>query len=192
MRPTTGTAHLAIWLGSLSICVTPARAQAFLELGGGWSYMAPAPASQNYSRSYDIRASIGQRLSRDVLLRFDAVVNQFDETVPYISHFNNPGCPIPSCSIQYYDRHNNGVAGLTANAIANLDARGFLYVIAGAGIYDTYGGTPRLSTGVSAGGGVTVPLHARLRLFVEARSHFLLGANEQPPWVAPITIGLRW
>ncbi len=187
ISPRTG----AICLGALLACPVTADAQTFIEVGGGWSYMAPAPTGQDFSRSYSIRASIGQRLSHDVLLRFDAVVNQFGETVPYISHLNNPG-PIGGSSTLYYNRRYNGVAGLTADAVANLDARGILYVLGGAGFYDTYGGTPRLSTGLSAGAGIAVPIDARLRIFAEARSHFLFGAGEQPPWVAPITIGLRW
>lgn len=181
----------AVELGCLLVCPLPTYAQSFVEVGGGWSYMAAAPPGQSYSRSYNFQASIGSQLSQDVLVRFDAFVSHFAETVPYISHLNNP-CPIPSCGTTYYNRPTNGVAGLTADALANLDARGILYVLGGAGFYDTYGGTPRLSTGLSVGAGVAVPIAARLRLFAEARSHFLFGANRQLPWLAPITVGFRY
>jgi hypothetical protein len=37
-----------------------------------------------------------------------------------------------------------------------------------------------------------VPVGGRLRVVLEAREHFLFGANNQPPWLVPITIGLRY
>jgi hypothetical protein len=69
-------------------------------------------------------------------------------------------------------------------------------VIGGVGLYDAYRSAGRseagLRGGVSAGAGIAVSVAARLRVLVEARYHDVLGATTQPPWIVPITIGVRF
>ncbi len=182
----------AVGIGCLLFCATPVGAQTFIEVGGGSNYLAPPPAGQSYGHGFNVRASIGRQFTPDFLIRFDAFTNQFAETVPLVSRLNNPGPVCNGCPPPVYSRPYNGIAGLSASGLVNVDARGMFYVIGGAGFYDTYGGAPRLSTGVSAGAGVSVPVGGRFRAFVEAREHFLFGANSQPPWLVPITVGLRY
>jgi hypothetical protein len=43
----------------------------------------------------------------------------------------------------------------------------------------------------SAGGGITVQLHGRSQVFVEARYHDLLGASIQPSWLVPLMFGIK-
>jgi hypothetical protein len=179
-------------LACLLVCARPTGAQTFVELGGGWNYLAPPPAGQSYGHGFDVQASIGRQFTPDFLIRFDAFTNQFAETVPLVSRLNNPGPICNGCPPPVYTRPYNGVAGLTASGLVNVDARGMLYVIGGAGFYDTYGGAPRVSLGLSAGAGVSVPVGGRFRAFAEAREHFVFGANSQPPWLVPITVGLRY
>lgn len=175
----------------------PADAQAFAEFGGGWNHLPPAPSSQGYAPGFSIQASIGWQLASRFLLRIDAVAVQFDDTVqvrwpgPPLCVFTTVSNPPPcgySNVIQTVD-----VVGATANAILNVDPRGFFYLIGGTGFYSTNdAGPPRISIGVSAGAGITVPIASHLRIFAEARDHILLTNDNRPPWLVPITIGLRY
>src|ERR1017187_8628460 len=45
--------------------------------------------------------------------------------------------------------------------------------------------------GASAGVGVSVPIHANLRAFVETRYHLLFGTTAELPWIVPVTAGFR-
>ncbi len=178
---------------SLLVCARPTGAQTFVEFAGGWNYVGPAPAQayETYSHGFNLRASIGRPLTSRFLLRFDAFTSQFDEKT---TTYAFPPCLFagPCTAIPSYVFQSEGVAGLTANGLLNLDPRGVFYAVAGAGLYDTYGGPAKLNIGVSAGAGISVPINTRLHVVVEARFHDLLGATYGPLRVLPITVGLRY
>ena len=69
----------------------------------------------------------------------------------------------------------------------NIDPRGILYLVGGAGLFSAN----KLQSGLSAGAGLTVPVGRRLRGFAEARWLGPLGSRAVASWVVPITIGLR-
>jgi hypothetical protein len=92
------------------------------------------------------------------------------------------------------------VAALSANWLVDVDPRGILYGIGGAGVYDVDDRSQKsgVSLGVSAGAGIAVPVGGGLRAFVEARYHVLrieqvlLGTTARPPWIVPVTFGVRF
>jgi hypothetical protein len=177
---------VAALLGCLSVFPAAASAQAFVELGGGWNYVAPV-ASVASSNGSNIRASIGWQVAPNFRWRVDAFTSQFDARTLLSLPCPSFGCPA-SAYIQ-----SERVNGLTANGLVNVDPRGILYVIGGAGLYDVQPGTPEeWHFGVSAGAGIAVPVSSHLRAFVEARWHGLLGATLGPQWLVPITIGFRY
>jgi hypothetical protein len=197
VRSSFRTACAALALGCLLAFPAAARAQTFFELGGGWNYVAPAhagdPAADKYSRGFNVRASLGRQLAPGFRLRLDAFTSQFDDKY-YPPMFCTDLYPCGPLLVE-----SVGIAALTANGLLNVDPRGILYVIGGAGVYDVYGHTTSqrsrengLSVGVSAGAGISVPVGARLRAFAEARYHVLLGTTAQPPWLVPITVGVRF
>ncbi len=185
-------ACVALALGCLLALPAPAGAQRFYEIGGGWNYLAPAPEGDGYTRGFNIRASLGWQLAPRVRLRFDAFTSQFDDSV----QLPPPICLAIYVCAPFYNVEPVRVAGLTANGLLNVDPRGILYVIGGAGFYDVYGRPGShdagLRVGVSAGAGISVPVGGRLHAFVEARHHELLFATTQPPWLVPITVGVRF
>jgi hypothetical protein len=131
--------------------------------------------------------SIGRELASKFRVRFDAAVTQFDHEMPVF-----PPCPIGGCTQSFYNTKTNGVIGLTANGLVNLDPRGIVYLIGGAGVYNAYVPSAELHIGVSAGAGIVVPVGARLHAFAEARWHDLFGGTLGPSWLVPITVGLRY
>jgi hypothetical protein len=177
LRSRWSTLWVAVWLGCLLVCPAPARAQTFVELGGGWN--VPAGASHGGS---NFRASLGWQVAPNFRWRIDAFTNQFDYTTTNTFPCPSVGCGVPS----------ERVNGLTANGLVNVDPRGIFYVIGGAGLYDVETQTTELHFGVSAGAGIAVPVVSHLRAVVEARWNGLLGATSGPPWLVPITIGLRY
>jgi hypothetical protein len=183
------TPYIAIGLGCSLIWASPIRAQAFVQLGGGWNYLAPSPgvAGETYTRGLNIEAAIGRALAPNVSVRLDAFTLQFDHNVRY-----NPPCPSPGCTESYYNAQANSVAGITANGLLNVGSSGIFYVIGGAGLYDAHVPGAELHFGISAGGGITVPVGPSLRAFAEARWHGLLGATTGPSSLVPITLGLRY
>lgn len=185
LRSRWSTLCAAIWLGCLLVCPAPACAQAFVELGGGWNYVAPVPNLESYSNSLNARASIGWQVAPNFRWRIDAFTNQF-----HITGFALP-CPAFGCSGPGYSFQSEAVNGLTANGLVNVDPRGIVYVIGGAGLYDVHAQTTERHFGVSAGGGLAVPVAAHLRAVIEARWHGLFGATSGPTWLVPITLGLR-
>jgi hypothetical protein len=183
------TSHLATCIAGalwcLLVAASPARAQGFFEFGGGWNYFAPPPAGESYSQAYNLRASIGRRVSRRILMRFDIIVNQFQKR-----ELLSEPCPVQGCDDV---SQSGGITAFTGNALFNLDDQGIFYLSAGTGIYDAInGGGGIVTLGLSAGAGVAVPISSRLRVFAEARDHVILATGSQPPWFAPITIGLRY
>jgi hypothetical protein len=185
--------RITAWIAGAACCllVVPysAGAQSFVELGAGWNYYAPAAQPESYRQTYNIRASIGQQISPRVLIRFDALVNQFQQQV----FRGGEPCPFASCAPQYISQVG-GITALTANALVNVDERGIFYISGGSGIYDTNANSDpaKVSIGVSAAIGITVPVGVRLRAFLEARDHIMLASGSQPPWFVPITFGLRF
>lgn len=197
VRSSNSTARVALGLAGLLACAAPARAQSFAELGGGWNYPAPAAGLDAYSHGYNVRASLGHRLAPRVRVRFDASVSWFDEKLQWY-----PPCPYPGCNGPAFQHGTAYVAALSANWLVNVDPRGILYGIGGAGVYDVdgYNGFQQngVTLGVSAGAGIAVPVGGGLRAFVEARYHVLridqvlLGTTARPPWIVPVTFGVRF
>lgn len=153
----------------------------------------------NHSDGLNLRASIGRRLAAKFLIRLDAVSNQFNVRVP---HAQNAICPANVvCPSYFYETHPERANGLLANALVNIDPRGFLYLIGGAGLYDVdvqvESGVPPIDAtewhfGLSGGAGITVPLMLHLRFVVEVRWHALYGGTSGSPWFIPVTVGLRY
>lgn len=181
------TMFVAVWLGCLVVCPAPARAQTFVELGGGWNHVAPVPSGVSYGSGSNLRASIGWQVAPNFRWRIDAFTSQFDVKTSIVQP-----CPSFGCSGPGYDFQSERVNALTANGLANVDPRGILYVIGGAGLYEVHTQTAEWLFGVSAGAGIAVPVATHLRAVVEARWHGLLGSTSGPPWLVPITVGLRY
>jgi hypothetical protein len=181
LRSRWSTMCAAVSLGCLFACPAPARAQAFVELGGGWN--APTSVSSGGS---NFRASIGWQVEPSFRWRIDAFTNQFDAktSIAY-------PCPSFGCSPGLLAPPER-VNGLTANGLVSVDQRGVFYLIGGAGLYDVEQQTTELHFGVSAGAGIAVPVAPHVRAVVEARWHSLLGATAGPTWLVPITVGLRF
>lgn len=187
IRSSLSFACVAVGLGCLLACPLPARAQTFVEFSGGWNYLGPAPAGDNYANGYNVRASIGRVVAPNVRVRFDLFTSEFDHNVQFY-----PPCAYPGCTHAYYNTQSMGVAGLTVNGLVNIDPRGIVYVIGGAGLYDVHGTNHELRAGVSAGAGIAVPVGVRLRAVVEARWHGLTSTTVGPSWLVPITVGFRY
>lgn len=171
-------------------CPSPARAQAFVELGGGWNYVTPAaatPHGDTYGHGLNARVSVGRELAPNFRMRIDVLGIQFDHNVQYY-----PPCPAPGCTRSYYDVQSNSVVGVTVNGLLNVDPRGILYIVGGPGVYDAFVPSAELHLGVSVGAGVAVPIRAGLRAFAEARWHHLFGGAAAPSQFLPITVGLRY
>ena len=84
------------------------------------------------------------------------------------------------------------MSGLIANGLVNVEPRGILYAIGGAGLYNVRAQTTEWHFGASAGAGIAVPVTAHLRAVVEARWHGVLGNTSGSAWLVPITVGLRY
>ena len=118
----------------------------------------------------------------------DADFAQFDDAVQYY-----PPCAPPGCTHTSYYTQTNFLAGLSVNALANLDRRGLGYVVGGGGA--GFGGdasTDALHLRVTAGAGVAIPSGDRLRLVVEARWLGLVGGTQKASWLIPFTVGVRY
>lgn len=182
---------VAAWLGFLVVSPAPADAQTFVELGGGWNCLASVPSGAHYGTGSNVRASIGWQVAPNFRWRIDAFTSQFDVRTTIVQPFVQP-CPSFGCSGPGFDFQSERVNGLTANGLVNVDPRGILYVLGGAGLYDVHTQTTEWHVGVSAGAGIAVPVATHLRAVVEARWHGLFGSTSGPPWLVPITIGLRY
>jgi len=182
---------VAAWLGFLVVNPAPARAQTFVELGGGWNYLSSVPSGADYGAGSTVRASIGWQVAPNFRWRMDAFTSQFDVRTTIAQPFAQ-ACPTFGCSGPGFDFQSERVSGLTANGLVNVDPRGILYVLGGAGLYDVRTQATEWHVGVSAGAGIAVPVATHLRAVVEARWHGLLGSTSGPPWMVPITVGLRY
>jgi Outer membrane protein beta-barrel domain len=172
------------------ICARPVSGQTFVELGGGWSYVAPTPSGQAYSAGANLRASIGREVTPNFRLRLDALWNQFDDRTQV---FANYPCPSTGCAqTSYTSQQWSTVVGLTGNGVLNVDPRGILYVVGGAGVYDVNGIAGEIHVGVSAGAGITVPVSVHMRAFAEGTWHGLLGNTAGPSRFLPVTFGFRF
>lgn len=181
------SACVSIGLGCLLVGAARARCQTFVEFAGGWTSMVSAPPGDYYTRGISIRASVGSQIAPNLGWRIDLFTSEFDHNVQFY-----PPCAFPGCTHPYYNAQSVSVDGLTANAMVNVDARGIFYVIGGAGLYDLRGPASELHLGASLGAGIAVPVSTRLRAVVEARWHGVAGATAGPPWLVPITFGLRF
>lgn len=182
------TCARVMWGAALvGVATTPARAQTFVEVGAGWNFVAPAPFGDFYRRGYDVRVSAGRHLSPRIGLRLDLSLSEFPHDVQ-----EYPPCAFPGCTHPYYNETQVGVAGVSANVVANVDRSGLLYVLGGAGVFDLYHLPASLFGGLSFGAGISVPVHGRFRAFVEADDHIFFGAGTQPPWIVPLSFGIRY
>jgi hypothetical protein len=128
------------------------------------------------------------------MLRLDAFVSQHgtkDSTEVF------PPCAFPGCQpLWTFNRRTDGVAGLMLNGIVELDPRGFVYLVGGAGVDDAFGRTSanynETHLAGSFGAGFTVPIGARLRAVLEAQLHGMFGPTKGTPWFVPITVGVRY
>jgi hypothetical protein len=159
----------------------------FVELGAGLNFVSPVPSGVSYGSGSNLQASIGWRVEPKIRLRVDLLTSQFD-----VKEMVNTPCSSFGCSGPVFSFHSESVNGVTANILADVDARGILYLIGGAGLYDVHTQTTERHFGVSAGAGIAVPMGSRLRGVVEARWHSLFGATAGPTWLMPITVGLRY
>ena len=185
--PPCSTARLGALLGFLLLLASPARAQSFVELGGGWNYLATPPATNTYTNSFNVRASVGQPISPNFVVRFDATLIQFDRNFPIIA----PCLPGVECNVAPGDELTD-VVGLAVSGLVSLDQRGIFYLTGGAGLYDTRTSTGEVRLGFSGGAGIAVPLRKGLRAVVEARCFSLIDSSRAPSWFAPVTVGLRF
>lgn len=180
---------VAIWLGLLVVSAAPARAQVFVELGGGWNFVEPLDAPGSFHRSgSSIQASIGQQVASHFGWRVDLSTSQFEvEQGPL-------PCPSTGCSPSAYLQPER-VSGLTANGVLSVDPRGILYVLGGAGYYQVNVidfPMTEFHFGLSAGAGVAVPIAGHLRVFAEARWLGLFGYTAGPSQLVPVVVGLRF
>jgi hypothetical protein len=187
LRSRWSTGYAAVALGCLFVIPAPARAQMFVELGAGLNFISPVPSGVSYGSGSNLQASIGWKVEPKIRLRVDVLTSQFD-----VKAMVNTPCQSFGCSGPVFSFHSESVNGVTANILADVDARGILYLIGGAGLYDVHTQSTERLIGVSAGAGIAVPMGSRLRGVVEARWHGLLGATSGPAWLVPITVGLRY
>ena len=187
LRSRWSSVYLAVAFAGSLLTAASASAQSFVQLGGGWTAVAPVPSTVHYSGAWNLQASIGWKVSETVRWRIDALASQFDVR----SAVSFP-CPSFGCSGPGFSYEHESVNALTANALVNLDPRGLLYVIGGAGIYDVTTQKTTWLVGGSVGAGIALPLGDRLRAVAEARWHGLAGASSGPTWLVPITVGLRY
>ena len=186
LRSHWSTMGVAVLLGCLFVCPAPARAQTFVELGGGWNVFPTVPTGESAFSGSTFRASVGWQASPKFRWRIDATTYHFDSNRGGVTPIYP--CPSFGCGGDQSERVN----GLSANGLVSLDSRGILYVIGGAGLYSVTFLTTDWRAGVSAGAGIAVPVASRLRVVLEARWNVLLGTTYGPPGLVPITIGFRY
>ena len=200
-------------IAALAACVGHVRsaaAQWIPEIAGGWSYRQAAPPndgfhSDHYGLGFNARLSVGRRIADHLLLRLDAFVSQSSENDTTWLPGAEACIAASGCSVVWSANHlTKGVAGLTMNAIVELDPRGVFYVIGGTGVDNAYGHTPAgagdpatfsyndVRLAASLGAGIALPIAAHLRATVEARVNRIIGATSGTQWFAPIAIGLRY
>lgn len=172
---------------ALLVCPVNVRAQTIVEVGAGWNYPGTGPFGLPYTRGWTARVSVGPQLAQNFLLRIDATMSQFRDSVQF-----SPPCPSPGCTHAYYNAESVNVLGVVANGILNLDRRGIFYLIGGVGAYDVNARDHALHVGLSGGAGIAMPIGARLRAVAEARWNGLVGNTTGPSWFAPVTFGLRY
>jgi hypothetical protein len=173
----------------MMVVAPPVFGQTFFELGAGWSYLAApvTPQIGTYGRAVNGRVSIGRQVAPRVRVRADVMGLHFDQSVQYF-----PPCAAPGCTHPYYKTQSNDIVGVIGNGLVDVDRRGILYLIGGAGAYGAFVQSTERHLGVSAGAGIALPVGTDLRVFVEATGHHLFGRTTGPSRFVPITIGLRY
>jgi len=162
-------------------------AQRFVEIGAGWTHLASSHAlSEKIGNGANVRASIGVPLTPRVSGRLDLAGTFFHRKSEYF-----PPCPAPGCSHPFYTSDANAVLGLTANDLLNIDQRGVFYLIGGPGVYLADGRASELHLGGDAGVGVSIPFGG-MHALVEAKVSRLFGSTTGPPWMVPVSLGLRF
>jgi hypothetical protein len=159
------------------------------ELSGGWGVVGnvPSSAAGSFSSALAIRASLLLHLPDNPSARFDALLlqvnRQFSEPQP---------CPTTGCTQANVTRLKSTIAGVSANAIFNLDSQGTLYAVAGAGGYDENILSDEYHLGLTAGIGFALPAGSRVRVVGEAQWLAIIGGTAGPTSMAPITLGIRF
>jgi hypothetical protein len=162
-----------------------ARAQTSFELGGGWSNLkASGPAA--WGRGWSARASIAWQIAPKFRWRVDAFTSHFRA-----KEFISQPCPAPplGCSGPGFGYFSQNLNGLDVNGVLNIDPRGILYALGGAGVANLSDGSSTQTLFVaSAGLGVAVPVAGRVLVFIESRWDALLGFTQGPNAQVPITL----
>lgn len=179
--------RIAAVLAGMGVSVATSSAQAYVEVGGGWNYVAPGRATVTYGNSFNARASVGRRVTPRMSWRIDALVSQFD-----VADAAPQPCPLVGCQGPGYSFQHENINGLSGNALVSLKPSGSLYVIGGAGLYDVSAQASELHLGVSGGAGLAIPVATRLHAVLEVQWHQLIGFTAGPSWLVPVTVGLRY
>ena len=195
-----GLALLLLWPAS-------APGQTTLSFAGGLNVArtlpGAVPAIHGFTtQGFAIQASVGRPSRGRFAWRIDAFVSQFEMTqysgwAGVMCQQNPP--PGTCCGVCPLETAKGrvGMLGVAANQRVNVSPPAFpigMYVIWGVETdylyqHPTAGSALRL--GVSAGGGLTLPLTSHVRAFVEARYHMLVAAPTGPTWLVPVTMGLQ-
>lgn len=167
----------------------PASAQQFTEAAIGWSGIASQPASERdrFRSGPYMRGSIGEPVGSRINLRTDLHVVLFKLQIP-----ETLPCPSTGCHYTIYDDHTRVVGGVTESALVDLDRRGFVYVVGGAGLYNAETQVNSFHVGAFGGIGVRIPYGPHFRVLAEANWHGLAPESGAPRWIAPVGVGLRF
>jgi hypothetical protein len=173
----------------LGIANAPLLAQTYGELSGGWGVVGTVPSSAagSFTAGLALRASLLLQLADNPSVRFDALLLQVNRQ----AIFPQP-CPSTGCTQANVTTLNRTIAGLSANAIVNLNPRGTVYAVAGGGGYDENILSDEYHLGLSAGIGFALPLGGRVRLIGEAQWLAIIGGTYGPSSMVPITLGIRF
>lgn len=166
-----------------------ASAQQFTEIAIGWSGIASQPASarDRFRSGPYVRGSIGEPVGPRINLRTDLHVVLFNLQIP-----ETLPCPSTGCTGAIYDDHTRVIGGVTESALVDLDRRGFVYLVGGAGLYNAETQVNSFHVGAFGGIGIRIPYGSHFRVLAEATWHGLAPESGAPRWVAPLGVGLRF
>ncbi len=190
-----------VGLVALIAFASPLPAQIFVEGGGGWNYVPLHPGTTgNVLRPHGInlRVAIGRAITPRVRVRVEAFTIRFNDEI--LMYAYQPCASFDCPPVQHEARYEGKIGGAAATGLVNVDRRGVLYMVGGAGLFFDANavfdfGVPlksELRLGVVAGAGLSVPIGGRLRGFAEARWNGPFGNRMVAPWIVPVTVGLRY
>ena len=200
---------MKIALGAALLIALPASAssQTTVSLAGALNMARTLPTDVpsrhgSMTQGFAFQASVGRPSRGRGAWRIDAFVRQFQQTQysgwAGVMCVQNPP-PGTCCGICPLETSKGRVAmlGVAVNQLMNVAPAKFpvgMYVMWGAETdywYEHPTARGALRLGVSAGGGVTIPVAGRVQAFVEARYHQLLDAPIGPSRLVPVSFGLR-